>query len=67
MSGARFIDLNTITADKLDALGPNAAKAYFFDRQHTLKAGARLNAESVAQGLRGLKECPLDGDLLPTQ
>jgi lysophospholipase L1-like esterase len=67
VSGARFIDLNTITADKLDALGPDAAKAYFFDRQHTLKAGARLNAESVAQGLRGLKECPLAGDLLPTQ
>lgn len=64
-SGARFIDLNTIAADKYDAMGEEAAKAYFFDRQHTVKMGARLHAESVAEGLRGLKDCPLADDLLP--
>jgi hypothetical protein len=64
-SGARFIDLNTITANQYDALGEEATKAYFFDRQHSVKTGARLNADSVVEGLRGLKDCPLAEDLLP--
>jgi rhamnogalacturonan acetylesterase len=64
-SGARFIDLNTITADKYDALGQDATKPYFNDFQHSRKAGARLNAESVATGIRGLKDCVLSKDLLP--
>ena len=64
-SGARFIDLNTITADKYDALGQEATKPYFNDFQHSRKAGARLNAESVATGIRGLKDCALAADLLP--
>lgn len=64
-SGARFIDLNTITANKYDAMGPDATNAYFFDRQHSKKIGAKLNAESVVEGLRGLKDCPLADDLLP--
>jgi lysophospholipase L1-like esterase len=63
-SGARFIDLNTITADKYDALGQQAARPDFFDFQHSVKAGARLNAESVVAGLRSLTDCPLAGDLL---
>jgi lysophospholipase L1-like esterase len=63
-SGARFIDLNTITADKYDALGQEATKPYFNDFQHSRKAGARLNAESVAMGIRGLKDCALATDLL---
>ncbi len=64
-SGARFIDLNTVTADKYDALGQDATKPYFNDFQHSRKAGARLNAESVAMGIRGLKDCALATDLLP--
>jgi hypothetical protein len=64
-SGARFIDLNTISANKYDAMGPDATNAYFFDRQHSKKIGAKLNAESVVEGLRGLKDCPLADDLLP--
>ena len=63
VSGARFIDLNTISADKYDALGQDAAAAYFNDVQHSRKKGARLNAESVVSGLRGLKGCPLADDL----
>jgi len=62
-SGARFIDLNTITADKYDALGQQATHADFFDSQHSVKAGAKLNAESVVAGLRGLADCPLARDL----
>ena len=65
LSGARFIDLNTITADKYDALGQETTKTYFNDFQHSRKAGARLNAESVATGIRGLKNCALTADLLP--
>ncbi len=65
VSGARFIDLNTITANKYDALGQEATHADFFDFQHSRKAGAKLNAESVAAGLRELKDCALTADLLP--
>jgi rhamnogalacturonan acetylesterase len=63
LSGARFIDLNTITASKYDKLGQDAAKPYFNDFQHSRKIGAKLNAESVVTGLRELKDCPLALDL----
>ena len=66
-SGARFIDLNTITANKYDALGQTATRPYFNDNQHSRKAGAKLNAESVATGIRELKDCPLAQDLLPAK
>ena len=62
-SGALFIDLNTIAADRYDALGQEKAANYFADNQHTTKAGARLNAESVVEGIRRLKDCPLVNDL----
>jgi lysophospholipase L1-like esterase len=63
-SGALFIDLNTISADKYDALGEDATKPLFNDFQHSRKAGARLNAESVVVGIKGLKDCPLAKDLV---
>jgi len=57
---APFIDLNTIVADKYDALGPEKVKAYFpGDHTHTNDAGATLNAESVADGIKTLKDCNL--------
>ena len=65
VSGARFIDLNTITANKYDALGEEGTKPLFNDAQHSRKAGAHLNAESVVAGLRALKNCPLADELLP--
>lgn len=65
VSGARFIDLNTLTANKYDALGQDATKPYFNDVQHSRKAGAKLNAASVAAGIRGLKDCALAQDLAP--
>jgi len=63
-SGALFIDLNSICADRFDALGEaQKTKIYVDGYQHTTKAGARLNAESVVAGIRQLKDCPLAGDL----
>ncbi len=64
-SGAPFLDLNTITANKYDALGQDVTYDYFADTQHPTKAGAILNAHSVIEGLRQLKDMPLAQDLLP--
>jgi len=65
-SSALFIDLNTIAANHYDALGQEKTANLFSDYQHTKKAGARLNAESVVEGLKQLKDCPLANDLAPT-
>ncbi|HTR42996.1 MAG TPA: GDSL-type esterase/lipase family protein [Pseudomonadales bacterium] len=62
-SGALFIDLNTLAADRYDALGQQAAAKCFADFQHTTRAGAKINAESVIEGLKQLKDCPLANDL----
>jgi rhamnogalacturonan acetylesterase len=62
-SGALFIELNTLAANRYDALGQQQSAKYFFDYQHTTKAGARLNAEVVVAGLKQLKDCPLANDL----
>jgi rhamnogalacturonan acetylesterase len=64
-SGAHFIDLNKLAANHFDALGQEQAGKYFFDSQHTTKAGARLNVESVVEGLKQLKDCSLSSDLAP--
>jgi lysophospholipase L1-like esterase len=64
ISGALFIDLNTISADHFDALGQEKASTYFNDFQHTRKIGAKLNAASVVEGLKQLKDCPLADDLV---
>jgi lysophospholipase L1-like esterase len=65
-SGAKFIDLNALAADRFDALGQQTAAAYFADSQHTTKAGARLNAEAVVEGLKQLTDCKLADDLKPS-
>ncbi|MGA1982398.1 MAG: rhamnogalacturonan acetylesterase [Acidobacteriaceae bacterium] len=64
-SGALFIDLNKISADKYDALGQDATRLLFNDNQHSRKAGAHLNAESVVTGIRQLN-IPLAKDLAAT-
>lgn len=59
-TGAYFIDLNQITADKYDKMGPEKVKAYFpGDHTHTNPAGARENAASVATGLKQHKKLAL--------
>jgi rhamnogalacturonan acetylesterase len=61
-SGAAFLDLNTLSADKYDKLGEQATRALFNDNQHSKKAGAHLNAESVVSGIEELKS-PLAADI----
>ncbi|HVS97207.1 MAG TPA: rhamnogalacturonan acetylesterase [Puia sp.] len=54
-TGAYFIDLNAIIADRYDRLGADSVKGFFpGDHTHTNEAGARLNAAAVVTGLRGL-------------
>jgi lysophospholipase L1-like esterase len=64
-SGAFYIDLNTLAADRFDTLGQEAGAKLFNDSQHLTRDGARLAAESVVAGLRQLKGCPLSEALLP--
>ena len=62
--GAFFIDLNKITADKYDALGPDEVKKFFpGDHTHTNEEGAKVNAASVAEGIRLLKDLQLNNYL----
>ncbi|MBR3540812.1 MAG: rhamnogalacturonan acetylesterase, partial [Bacteroidales bacterium] len=54
-TGVPFIDVHNITADYLDSIGQEAAKAYYnHDHTHTSLTGAQQNAKSVAQGMRFL-------------
>jgi len=56
-SGAGFIDLNAIVADQYDKWGPEVVKGLFEkDHTHTNEAGARINAWSVVQGIKSLKD-----------
>jgi lysophospholipase L1-like esterase len=68
-AGAQFIDLNDIVARHYDQLGQEKVKSEFFtptDHTHTTPAGAELNAQCVVEGIRGLKDSPLTGMLLPS-
>ncbi len=48
-----FVDLHNLTADSMDKMGQEKAKAYYKnDHTHTSKAGALLNAKNVAKGLK---------------
>lgn len=55
-----FIDLNTLTADKYDALGQEKVAPFFpKEHTHTGKEGAEINAASIAAGIKALKDCSL--------
>lgn len=55
-TGVTFVDVHNITADALDAMGKDAAAAMFnHDHTHTSLAGAKLNAQSLAKGLKAQK------------
>ena len=59
-SGAFFIDLNELVALKYEALGKEAVKPFFpKDHTHTGVEGANLNALTVAESLKKIKECGL--------
>ena len=52
-TGVELVDVHNITANALDKKGQKKAAAYFnHDHTHTSLKGARLNAQSVAEGLR---------------
>ena len=58
-TAVEFVDVHTLTADALDRIGHEGAKAYYnHDHTHTSLQGARLNAQSVARGLRA-RDSPL--------
>lgn len=62
-----FVDLNEITSKKYEKDGAEkVGKDYFTnkDHTHTSSAGAKVNAESVIEGLRKLKEVSLKKYLL---
>lgn len=53
---AYYIDLNNISAAKLDKLDKDTVSTYFKgDHTHTSLRGALLNAESIVQGLKNSK------------
>ena len=58
-TGAYYIDINDLTADALEKMGQEKAKAYFnHDHTHSSLKGANLNAQSIVKGLKTGK-CPL--------
>jgi len=64
---AFYINLNEIIAGKYEAIGEETVRIKFFlitDHTHTTEAGAILNAESVAEGIKSLKSCKLKKYLL---
>jgi lysophospholipase L1-like esterase len=59
-SGVAFIDLNGMIASRYDEMGPAKVDPLFGDpHTHTTEAGAALNADFVAAGLRMLPDDPL--------
>lgn len=57
---AFFVDLNKISGDKYDAMGQEKVKAFFpGDHTHTNLEGAKLNAQSVIEGIMALNDCKL--------
>ena len=56
-----YVDLNTIIADRYDAMGEEAVKKLFLvDPVHTGPAGAEINAELMVAGLKALHRQLLD-------
>jgi lysophospholipase L1-like esterase len=65
--GAFFIDLNERVARRYEETGAEKVHVELFttkDHTHTSWAGAALNAASVVEGLRELKDCTLVKALL---
>lgn len=55
-TGCAFLDVHNITANALQKMGKEKAAAmYNRDHTHTSLAGAQLNAQSVAKGLKKMK------------
>jgi rhamnogalacturonan acetylesterase len=64
-TGAFFIDLNSLTANSYDAMGPEKVKPFFpNEHTHTGRDGALLNATNVSIAIKLLKDCQLKDYLL---
>jgi len=65
-----FINLNEIICNQYDKLGEEKVKTTMFttkDHTHTTREGAILNAASVVEGVKNIKECPLNKYLLTSK
>ena len=63
-----FIDLNDISARKFEKFGKNKVKYMFYiDRIHTSAFGAKVNAESAADGIRACEGLELAKYLKPVE
>ena len=61
MNGAYYFNLNRIIAKHWKELGQAEVKKFFpGDGTHTNIAGAQLNASCVVEGLKQLKDCPIN-------
>lgn len=57
---ALFIDLNNVIAEKYEEMGAKKVKEFFpGDHTHTNAAGAKFNAQTVAEQINNLKDCNL--------
>ena len=62
---AYFIDLNEMIATEYEKMNPIRVKTFFpDDHTHTNEEGAKLNAQKVAEGIKGLDRCKLKKFLL---
>jgi len=60
LSGAFFVDLNSLTADSYDVLGQEKVNTFFpNEHTHTGREGAIINATNVSKAIRELKGCKL--------
>jgi rhamnogalacturonyl hydrolase YesR/lysophospholipase L1-like esterase len=50
--GVYFVDLNDITAKKLEAIGKEKSAGLYVDGVHNTENGAIMNAQSVVEGLK---------------
>lgn len=65
LTGACFIDLNTITADVYDTMGQEKVNPLFpNEHTHTSREGAAVNAASVVKGIKAMPTCTLNKYLL---
>ena len=63
-----FIDLNDISARKFEKFGKNKVQYMFYiDRIHTSAFGAKVNAESAADGIRAYEGLELADYLKPVE
>jgi lysophospholipase L1-like esterase len=59
-TNAFFVDLNELVARKYEKLGAANVKLFFpSDHTHTNKTGSELNARTVAEAIKSLKDCGL--------